>query len=158
MPYQEGKLKMFKRVLTMVAVVVAVALSTGCASVQMASTDRDVAAKSFATKADKANIYVYRNESMGAAVKMDVTLDGKPLGQTASKTYFKVEVPAGEHTLISKAENDSVLAVKTDAGKNYFVWQEVKMGVLYARSALQLVDESTGKTAVQECKMIQEAY
>jgi hypothetical protein len=151
-------MKMFKRVLTMAAVIVAVALSTGCASVQMASADRDTAAKSFATKADKANIYVYRNESMGAAVKMDVTLDGKALGQTAAKTYFKVEVPAGEHTLISKAENDSVLAVKADAGKNYFVWQEVKMGVLYARSALQLVDEAAGKAAVQECKLIQEAY
>jgi hypothetical protein len=149
---------MFKRIVTIGAVVVATILSTGCASVQMASTEHDTAAKSFATKPDKANLYIYRNESMGAAVKMGVTLDGRTLGDTAAKTYFKVEVTPGEHTLISKAENDSVLSVKAEPGKNYFVWQEVKMGILYARSSLQLVDDSTGKTGVQECKLIQEAY
>lgn len=149
---------MFKRVLTIGAIVTATVLSTGCASVQMASSERDTAAKSFATKADKANLYIYRNESMGAAVKMAVTLDGKPVGETAAKTYFKLEVPPGEHTLISKTENDSVLSVKAAAGQNYFIWQEVKMGVLSARSALQLVDEAAGKAGVQECKLIQEVY
>lgn len=123
----------------------------------MASAERDVAAKSFITQADKANLYIYRNESIGAAVKMGVTLDGKPIGETAAKTYFKIEVPPGEHTLVSKTENDSTLSVKATAGQNYFIWQEVKMGALSARSALKLVDEATGKAGVQECKLIQEA-
>lgn len=41
------------------------------------------------------------------------------------------------------------------AGKNYFVWQEVKMGLWMARSALQTVDEATGRKGVAECKRIQ---
>ncbi|WP_334186591.1 DUF2846 domain-containing protein [Noviherbaspirillum sp.] len=149
---------MFTRVLCNAAIAAAVVLSVGCASVQMASPEKDAAAKSFAVKADKANIYVYRNETMGAAVKMPVALNGKLIGDTAANTYIKLEVPPGEHTIVSKTENDSVLPLKAVAGKNYFVWQEVKMGMFAARSALQLVDESTGKAGVQECKLIQESY
>jgi hypothetical protein len=149
---------MFKRFLSLGAIVVATILSTGCASVQMASAEKDVAAKKFAVTKDRANIYVYRNETMGAAIKMPVALNGKLVGDTASKTFMRLEVPPGDHTLVSKTENDSVLAVKAVAGKNYFVWQEVKMGLMTARSQLQLVDETTGKAAVQECKLIEQTY
>ena len=44
----------------------------GCASVPMGDAKQDAALKTFSIPADKAGIYVYRNESFGAAVKMDV--------------------------------------------------------------------------------------
>lgn len=147
---------MIRRILTTGTIVIAAILATGCASVQMASEEKDIAAKTFAVNQGKANIYVYRNETMGAAVKMPVALNGKLVGDTAAKTYMKLEVPPGEHTLLSKTENDAMVRVNAAAGKNYFVWQEVKMGMFAARSALQLVDEATGKAAVNECKLIQD--
>ena len=145
---------MLKRVLVF-GVVVAAVIAGGCASVPMASSEMDSAAKSFAVKPGKANIYVYRNESMGGAIKMTLILDGKLVGSTAAKTYVLLEVAPGSHTLISKTENDSTLAVSAVAGRNYFVWQEVKMGAFSARSALQLVDDAKGKAGVAECKLIQ---
>jgi hypothetical protein len=135
-----------------------IALASGCASVQMASPDRDAEAKSFSVAPQKANIYVYRNEVFGAAIKMPVALNGRLVGDTASKTYIRLEVPPGEHTLVSKAENDAVAKISAVAGRNYFVWQEVKMGMFSARSALQEVDEATGKAGVQECKLIESVY
>ena len=150
------ELQMFKRIM-LVGLLASTVLVTGCASVPMASAERDAQTKTFSVKPDKANIYVYRNESMGAAVKMDVDFDGKPIGQTVAKSYFALEVAPGKHTLISKAENDSTLDVAAEAGKNYFIWQEVKMGILYARNKLQLVDDATGKTGVSECKLIEAA-
>ena len=132
-------------------------LVTGCASVPMASVERDAQAKTFSVKPDKANIYVYRNESLGATVKVDIDLDGNQIGETVAKSYFSVEVAPGKHMLISRAENDSVLEVITETGKNYFVWQEMKMGLLYARNKLQLVDDATGKAGVSECKLIEAA-
>ena len=57
--------------------IVAALLMAGCASVPMASSDQDARAKTFAVAPGKANIYVYRNEMMGAAIKMPVILDGK---------------------------------------------------------------------------------
>jgi hypothetical protein len=122
----------------------------------MASMERNAQAKMFSPPpAGKANIYVYRNESIGALVKMDVDLDGRTVGQTAARTFMMMEVTPGKHTLISKAENDSMLDVVAENGKNHFVWQEVKIGIMYARNKLQLVDDLTGKSGVDECEMIE---
>lgn len=145
---------MLKKVLVSASVAVAL-LASGCASVPMASKEQDTAAKQFAVKADKANLYIYRNESMGAAIKMPVLLNGRSIGDTAAKTYILKEVDAGKHTLVSKTENDSTLDVITEPGKNYFIWQEVKMGAFSARSKLQLVDEAAGKEGVTESKLVQ---
>ena len=145
---------MLKKMLA-IGAVLAVALASGCASVQMASPEQDTAAKSFAVKPGKANIYVYRNETFGAALKMPVVLDGKAVGDTASKTYLVVEVDPGSHTVVSKTENDSSVTLNAVSGRNYFLWQEVKMGLMTARSDLKEVDEATGKAGVAECKLIQ---
>lgn len=36
----------------------------------------------------------------------------------------------GSHTLTSKSKNDATLTFSTEASKNDYVWQEVKMGLL----------------------------
>ena len=128
---------------------------TGCASVPMASPEQDAKAKTFKVQQGKANIYIYRNESMGSAVKMPVLVDGKMVGDTVAKTYILTTVNPGKHTILSKTENDSTLDIMAERGKNYFVWQEVKMGAWSARSKLQLVDEATGKKGVADSKLIQ---
>ncbi len=125
----------------------------GCASVNMSDAKQDAALKTFAVSPDKAGIYIYRNESMGAVAKMTVELDGQPIGQTAAKTYLYKEVAPGKHTLTSKAENDSTLEVDAKPGTLLYVWQEVKMGFFSARSKLQLVDAAEGQKGVKETKL-----
>ncbi|MEW6413795.1 MAG: DUF2846 domain-containing protein [Pseudomonadota bacterium] len=124
------------------------AVISGCASVPMASLDEDARAKTFAVREGKSNIYVYRNESFGGAIPLTVALDGKVAGQTGPQTYFLFEVEPGPHEVSSIAENTSTLRLDTVAGKSYYVWQEVKMGMWMARSQLQQVDEATGKKGV----------
>lgn len=143
-----------RRVLLAVAAV-AVALVSGCASVPMASPEADKQAKSYATSPTKANLYIYRNESMGGAIKMTVSVNGRVLGQSGPKTYFLVQVDPGKHEVSSLTENTSTLTVDAQPGKNYFIWQEVKMGAFSARSQLQLVDEATGRKGVDECTRAQ---
>ena len=145
---------MFKQ-LTFSALLALAALTAGCASVKMADDSQDAQAKTFQVTPGKANIYVYRNESMGAGVKMPVTLNGKPVGETVAKSYLMLAVPAGQQTLVSSAENDSELKLTAEPGKNYFVWQEVKMGFIKARNNLQVVDDKTGRAGVTESKLIQ---
>jgi hypothetical protein len=131
----------------------AAALLSACASVPMGDSKQDATNKTFTTKTNAAGVYIYRNESIGAAIRMDVEVDGKPVGQTAAKTYFYVEVPSGTHTITSKSENDDSLTMEMVAGKLYFVWQEVKMGLLYARTKLNLMPEDEGKRGVLECQL-----
>jgi hypothetical protein len=133
--------------------VVLLAIFAGCASVPMASGDADSAAKQFAAPAGRANLYVYRNERMGGAIKMGVYVDDKPVGQTAARTYLLIPLTPGKHKIRGHAENNSELDLDARAGQNYFVWQEVKMGALSARNNLHLVDEATGKKGVSQCKL-----
>lgn len=135
-----------------------VVLVTGCASVPMTSVEDDSRAKAFSVKPDKSNIYVYRNETFGGAIAMTLSLDGKVAGESAPMTYFVWEVEPGQHEIKSHASNVSILLLTTQPGKNYYVWQEVKMGALYARSQLQQVDEETGRKGVLECKRAQSAF
>ena len=60
----------------------------------------------------------------------------------------------GKYKVESHAEDVSSLFLSVEAGKNYFVWQEVKMGMWMARSLLQQVDDNTGRAGVTESKLI----
>lgn len=122
----------------------------GCASVPMGSAQQDAALKTFTVPPDKTGIYIYRNESFGGAVKMDVAVDGKPIGQTAAKTYLYEQVSPGVHVVTSKAENTDSIKVDAKAGTLVFIWQEVKMGILYARNKLHLVSTDEGEAGVKE--------
>lgn len=134
------------------AAFVAMTFLSGCASVPMASKEMDASAKQFTAPVDKSKIYVFRNETLGAALKMPVTLDGKAIGDTGSKTYFMLEVTPGTHVLTSQG-NESTLTVEAEAGKTYYVWQEVKMGMMSGGSKLQLVSEDKGQAGVKESKL-----
>ena len=125
----------------------------GCASVPMGDVKQDAALKTFTVPADKAGVYVYRNESMGGAVKMDVQVDGVAIGQTAAKTFLYKEVTPGKHIISSKAENTDTVEIDAKPGSLNYVWQEVKMGVMYARNKLHLVEEAEGKKGVLETKL-----
>ena len=135
------------------AAVAALVAVTGCASVARAPAATDTASKQFMPKADVAQIYVYRNEAMGAALSMPVTLDGKLMGTTGPHSYFKFDVSSGLHKLTSQGDG-SMLDVNAEAGKLYFVWQEVKMGLMVGGSKLQLVPAEQGKKGVLESTQI----
>lgn len=135
------------------AVAVVAMTLVGCASVPLGDAQQDAALKTFSVAPDKAGVYIYRNESMGAAITMNVELDGNPIGQTAAKTYLYKELTPGKHVISSKAENTDTVEVDAKAGTLVYIWQEVKMGVMSARNKLHLVDEAQGRKGVQETKL-----
>jgi hypothetical protein len=96
----------------------------------------------------------HRNEAFGAAVKMPLLVDGVAVGDTVAHSYILKQVTPGSHTITSKSENNATLTLSTEAGKNYYVWQEVKMGLLMARSKLSQVSEEEGKQGVMESKLV----
>lgn len=52
------------RSLAVSLVLAALAILSGCATVPMASPEKDMQAKTFAVKPDKSTIYIYRNERL----------------------------------------------------------------------------------------------
>jgi hypothetical protein len=140
--------------LAKIAVIGSFAFLYGCASVNKAPAADDAAAKAFQPKPGVAQVYVYRNETLGAAVSMPVTVDGKLAGSTGANTYFKFDLAPGKHRITSQGDG-SVLDLDAEAGKLYFVWQEVKMGLMSGGSKLQVVDSEKGRKGVAECSLIQ---
>ena len=134
-------------------ILVSAAALCGCASVPMAPIAADNQAKQFQPVPDKGVLYIYRSESFGGAVKMDVMVDSALIGDTAAETYFRMELPPGKHTIVSKAENTDEVDIDVQPGQLYFVWQEVKMGILYARNKLHIVQAGEGEAGVRECKL-----
>jgi hypothetical protein len=140
--------------LALLFVVSLVVTLTGCASVPMASLDLDAKAKDFAPLPNKGSVFIYRNESFGAAIPVAVSVNGRTLGQTASMTYFRLNIKPGRYIVSSHAENVSEVGLDVETGKSYFVWQEMKMGLWTARTNLQQVDEDKGRAGVSESKLI----
>jgi len=139
--------------LALAALLLLLSFMAGCASVPMEASGLDTQAKTFDVPSDKASIYVYRNETFGSAVRMPIALDGKIAGQSGPKTFFLFEVPPGHHEVSSITENTSIVDLDTTAGKAYYVWQEVKMGLFAPRSELHKMDDDAGRAGVLECKM-----
>jgi hypothetical protein len=130
--------------------------AAGCmATVPLANPQEDLRIKAAMPAPGTALVYLYRNESFGGAIKMGVLMDNGYSGETGPRTYMVWQLAPGQHLLVSKAENDSTLPLVVEPGRRYYVWQEVKMGVLSARSQLQLVPDAQGMSALNECQLIQ---
>ena len=125
----------------------------GCAGIVKAPAHLDNQAKEFKSNPDYSQVFLYRNEILGAAISMAVTVDGQLAGTTGPNSYFKFDLPAGNHTFTSQG-GKSVLTVETEVGELYFIWQEVKMGMFAAGSQLHLVSASQGKSGVLSCTLI----
>jgi hypothetical protein len=131
-------------------------LVTGCASVTMAPKEDSAKAKQFAPPAtNNAGLYVYRNSFVGKALKKDLWVDGKCLGESAPDVFFYTEVAGGKSLTISTesefSPNDLKLTV--DSGKNYFVRQYIKIGAFVGGAGIELVPEQQGKTDIAQLDM-----
>jgi hypothetical protein len=131
-------------------------LFAGCATVPMESTERSDLAKRFSPPSDgNAALYIYRSGSFGSALKKDVWVDGKCIGETAPNVFFYEEVQSGvEHKVSTESEfSPNDLLVHTESGTNYFVRQYIKFGVFVGGAGLELVDEAKGKEAVGQLSL-----
>ena len=138
------------------AIVAASLVLTGCASVEIVSKDESTKAKQFsAPSANNAGLYIYRNSSFGGALKKDIWVDGKCVGESAPNVFFFTEVEGGKvHKLSTESEfspNDLELTV--ESGKNYFVRQYIKMGAFVGGAALEVMTEQQGKTDIASLEL-----
>ncbi len=128
----------------------------GCASVPMESAEKTNLAKQFNPPSEgKSGLYIYRSGSFGGALKKDVWIDGKCIGETAPNIFFYEEVSANEeHKVSTESEfSPNELLVMVEKGKNYFIRQFIKFGVFVGGAGVELVEEEKGKEAVKSLGM-----
>jgi hypothetical protein len=131
---------------------------TGCASVNMASKEESDKAKQFsAPGAGNSGLYVYRNSFVGKALKKDIWVDGKCLGESASDVFFYTQVEGGKkHKIETESEfSPNALELFMEAGKNYFVRQFIKLGAFVGGADLEPIPEEQGKADVAKLALAQ---
>ena len=126
----------------------------GCASVPKADVEVSNKVKQVsAPSAGNAGIYVYRsNNIIGSALKKDIWIDGECLGESARGVFFFKEVVGDkEHTISTESEfSPNHLKLITNSGKNYFIQQFIKPGVLVGGADLKEVDEIDAKEVIAQ--------
>jgi PBP1b-binding outer membrane lipoprotein LpoB len=149
------------RLLSAQAVLLAVFLS-GCAPVQMASRDQDASAKTFKVAPNKSNIFVYRCLPPDGGIPIQISLDGKVAGKTSINTYFLFEVDPGSHEIVSAATNRSSLKLNTEAGRSYFISQQIaddSITLIFVHADLrQVADEPAARKDLARCHRAQAAF
>lgn len=110
--------------------------------------------KNPAPAGDKATVYFIRNSGLGSLIRMTIECDGQKIGSTKPKQYVYTTLDPGEYTFASKGgENKATLGVRLEAGEVYYIKQQVKMGIVAARTGLELMNEEDGIKALKECKL-----
>ncbi|MGJ7580935.1 DUF2846 domain-containing protein [Variovorax sp. RHLX14] len=129
---------------------------TGCASVNMSSKEESAKSKQFgAPTAGSSGLYVYRNSFVGKALKKDIWVDGKCLGESASDVFFYTQVEGGKkHKIETESEfSPNALEIFMDTGKNYFVRQFIKMGAFVGGADLEQISEEQGKADIAKLEL-----
>lgn len=131
---------------------------TGCASVNMAAKEESDKAKQFsAPSAGNSGLYVYRNSAVGKALKKDIWVDGKCLGESASDVFFYTQVEGGKkHKIETESEfSPNAMEVFMESGKNYFIRQFIKLGAFVGGADLEQMSEEQGKADVANLGLAQ---
>ncbi|WP_068170947.1 DUF2846 domain-containing protein [Hydrogenophaga taeniospiralis] len=131
-------------------------LVTGCASVNMASKEESAKAKEFNQPSPgNAGVYIYRNSFTGKALKKDIWVDGKCVGESAPDVFFYTEVEGGKtHKIDTESEfSPNTLELMFVSGKNYFIRQFIKMGMFVGGAGVVQVSEKQGMSDVVELDM-----
>ena len=104
---------------------------------------------------DKSVIYLLRDQGNLYITEVKVGLDGNPMGDTWPNTFYRWEVPAGQHVIASFTTPPAVLPLKTEPGGVYYVWQDINFGRLREPSRLQVVDLITARLTLDQARLLE---
>ncbi len=136
--------------------IVASLLSVGCSTVPLEPKKASQNAKMFTIPpAGKAGIYVYRESDFGGALKKDIWIDNKCLGESAPNVFFYQNVKGNKiHTIATESEfSPNQLVINTKAGKNYFIRQYIRMSAGVGGADLEQINEDEAKKAILKLDM-----
>jgi len=101
----------------------------------------------------KGRVFVYRPSSFGFAIKAPVIIDNQEVGTSRGRGFFDTDQPAGTRQISIKTEWGHGNSINVIAGKPNFVGCSVTPGVLMAHILPNQVDEATGESEIQDCKL-----
>ncbi|MDN3697506.1 DUF2846 domain-containing protein [Vibrio cortegadensis] len=134
---------------------------TGCAAhAPRGDIDDELEQKQFSTpSASEVGLYIYRSQdglfNNDITSKKKIWVNGQELGGLITHSYLYIVVKEGVVSIETESEfGNNDLVFEAFGGKNYFIEQNLKMGVVVAGSELHLTYDKKGKQAVLSAKLL----
>jgi len=115
---------------------------------QLPLTPADIQARKFEPVADKAVIYLVRDDPDFSGAGAPVDLGNNLRLTTYAGTYYRWEVAPGTHTIMAFGASTGQIQVKAERGKIYFVQQRVGGIPLAPESTFEFINESQARAVV----------
>jgi hypothetical protein len=131
-----------------------IALTGGCASTPQGSIERDSDAKQYATHPASATLYIYRPDIGDSDSDTVLWVDGRLVGATLPRTYFRVNLVPGKHTITGMGHDQGKLTLETRPGELYFV----SVLNISGNSLFWQVPAEIGRQAVNRCCALMENW
>jgi hypothetical protein len=126
----------------------------GCASTPQATTERDTEAKQFVSNPGSSTLYVYRTDFGDSESDSVLWIDGRLIGATLPRTFFRVNVDPGSHTLNGAGHDIGKVVLETRPGEIYFVSLSVSAG----QSVFRLESAESARNALITCCVLLENW
>jgi hypothetical protein len=137
----------------------------GCASGPVSDANLDQQAKAFGASPGMAAIYIYRPTGVwGAALLFGITVDDNSRGVLGPGNFLVIEVEPGAHNVYGEFNMSELgtpgetipvyLEIDTAPDRLYFVKHDVKVVRMTNQLTLDIVDEPTGRKAIQGSKLV----
>ena len=101
--------------------------------------------------AGQGRVYVYRTSAVGAALRPQVTFDGRVVGKAIPKGFFYVDAAAGSHEIQTSTEVTRKLSLTLEPGQVRYVRLDVSMGFAVGHINPTLVDPAAGAKGIASC-------
>jgi len=141
-------------------VAASVLLLSGCASLPTPSVmQEDIKGYQLPMRPTEgeAIVYVVRPSSLGGLIRFNVFVDNKQdtseMGYTRSRQYIYFNVKAGDHQILSKAENWAAINITAKPNDIIFLQQEPSMGLIMARNNIFPIQPYEGKYQVKHLSL-----
>ncbi|MEQ1775377.1 MAG: hypothetical protein ABL891_16500 [Burkholderiales bacterium] len=132
----------------------AAVLLSGCASTPQADTARNAEAMQYGSSPASSTLYVYRPDFGNYDGDTVLWIDGRLIGATLPKTFFRVNLEPGKHTLTGMGYDNGRLTIETRPGALYFV----ALSSLGGTSHFLQVSSEIGRQAINRCCALMENW
>ena len=120
--------------------VISVIALSGCGPRHMVAKDPCPDVRGVVAPKGKAALVVGRTTIFGGGVNIENYLDKKFIGTTKGHSFFISPVEPGLHYVTARAENFDSVLLNFEPDKTYYLQNEIRMGVLFARTKYEVVD------------------
>jgi hypothetical protein len=122
-------------------------LVAACASTPQATAERDREAKRLGAQPGSSTIFVYRSDFPGAPDDTVLWINGRLIGATLPKSFFRIDVNPGSQQLSGFGGDNGGMRLETRPGEMYFIRLETFAG----QSTFERMESAAGRRELTAC-------